>query len=176
MSTQLPDPVADIVMDLGASVDRDIPRLQPPDEEHFDPFSVAVAFGGVLLVAYLKGFAEEAKGSAETLGHETAAWLRSRIASLFDSASDEDRVSAATTEVREEVSRALAAAPLDPVATAQAAEAASDSLRILLIAEFAFPASRAGQVAQEVNEKGVRLMTCMRPANAATTSGAVPGT
>lgn len=68
---------------VGFEVSVDIAYVQPPGERHFDPLTVAITFGGMLVLAFANGFVEAAKGQASEWGKETANWLGDRAKDLF---------------------------------------------------------------------------------------------
>jgi hypothetical protein len=155
----LSDPVEEALVQLAGALSGDVVRVAPPEERHFDPISIAVAFGGILLVAFLRGFAEQAEGDAEALGRKTASWLRQRVGDLFRPLPDEQRIRAATDDVREAAERAAMDSPTNPEERARAAETSRAMVEdILASTDWAFPQARAAQLSAEVSKHGQRLI------------------
>lgn len=160
------DVVEDVLVRMSVVARPDLVQVTPPDERHFDPISVAVVFGGVLVSAFLRGFTEQWKGDAEELGRKTGTWLDGRLKALFSRPADgEDRVTTATTEVRDDAVRAARAVP-DELERVHAAESVKRALALVLVFEWDFPADRADSLAEEVRAHATELLGAVRSATA----------
>ena len=62
---------------------RDIAWLTPNGTKHFDPATFVLTLGGLLLTAFLEGFAEEAKDAAGQKGREAFRKLEEKVNILF---------------------------------------------------------------------------------------------
>jgi hypothetical protein len=139
----------------------DMAYFAPPQERHFDPLSVGVALGGILIASFLKGFSAQATQDAEDAGRSTAKWLRDRIGALF--ARTPEEIEALTAEesaeqVVEAASEARATlANADPAPTSAYLEAARAAIEAELL-DYGMPKARAHRLSQSVRAEALTLL------------------
>jgi hypothetical protein len=147
---------------VAGAVGSDLAYFAPPEERHFDPISVGIAFGGLLIISYLKGVRAEAEQDAEALGRETVKWFRGRVRRLFDrehAASADDEAASAVAEVRQAAAEAEAAlAPLDFDLLRRRAEATRRALEEELARTWGLSTARAAQLAAQVEKESWALL------------------
>ncbi len=69
--------------EIADTIGADVAFLAPPDERRFDPVTVLLGLGGLLLTEFFRGFTAAAAGEPERLGRESWGWLRDRVTELF---------------------------------------------------------------------------------------------
>jgi hypothetical protein len=87
---QIEDEFKPAVMALRDEAKEYVTYFLPEGEKHFDPVSVALGFGSVLLISFLAGFQEEAKKDAKGAGKKTFRWLSSLVSDLFSGRSSKE--------------------------------------------------------------------------------------
>ncbi len=118
----------------------------PPDERHFDPASAVAAVAGLLVSAFLAGFAAEAEKSLREAGR--AAYRRLE-ALIRDALRGEPAPAAAELERLAEKAPALAGR-MEPDRVRSFLEEAEATLRIHL--EVSLPPDRAASLAAGIRE------------------------
>src|SRR3954452_19979827 len=78
-------PPSDAAKRIGVGLAADVTYFAPGDSKNFDPVSIAIALGGLLLGAFFKGVITELESGAESAGQRVGRWLRQRVAHLFGS-------------------------------------------------------------------------------------------
>jgi hypothetical protein len=147
--------VQESMLEVGSAVGTDFAYLVPADQRHFDPMTVVVAFGGILLSSFLHGFVDESKSSADEAGRHAARWLRARLASLFTPDANEASATAAE-DLKAAVQEAAAIRPTDPANIEKYAYAAARALEEELLKE-GMPAERATALVAKVRVEAAQL-------------------
>jgi hypothetical protein len=142
---------------VAASIRVDTAYFAPPEQDRFDPITVTIGLGGLLVGAFCKGFVEQASKHAEDAGRATATWLQDRIDRLFR---EPESVS---------VDTARAAAEREVAAARAAAERLDEGVRLrlqvetrywleLTIGEYGVPEARSAALADVVATQAESLI------------------
>jgi hypothetical protein len=142
---------------VASSIRVDTAYFAPPGEDRFDPVSLGIALGGILIGAFAKGFTAQASKYAEDAGRATAVWLKERIDELFREP-EEQSVELARAALEEELMAArAAAAQLDEIAR-EKARGDTQAWLETAIGDFGLSTARAGTIAQSVATEAAALI------------------
>src|SRR5215210_9012096 len=130
------------VLAIARGAGDDLVLLSPPDERHFDPFSVVFAFAAMLAGTYLQAVVGSLKQEAEALGDRTGERIKEGLAALFRGEELADDLPTLSERV----------AAADPAAVDYAADAARMRLIDALV-ENGLPAERALKLAATVQRE-----------------------
>lgn len=142
---------------VGSAAGADVAVFIEDDELHFDPISVAVAVGGVLLAGFVKGLTSEMATGGEDLGHSVGRWLRNHVSAVFKTKPDESKRVAAG-EVGDALSTAQKEAlHVDQESVRVRAAQTRDTIATWLMEE-GISEPRAAAIAAAVYAQGVDLL------------------
>ena len=134
------------VSQLQPTIAAEISWLTPDGERRFDPVSVVLTLGGVLLTGFLAGFTEEAKKVGKKAGKAAFHWLEGIVKDVFDGKKNPEK-----EKLEELASEAPAlAASAKPQEILLYAAQSEEGLRIWLQASM--PPDRATALASKIRE------------------------